>query len=526
MKKNSNRRLKHYRKSIGDIVILMLLVSMLASGCSQTENNPTSIVLNEDIEVDVNANSGGTLDREKVPDESMLTPSPYEESDFDISGKVLLKTEYAVIDKEMDTLSYTIENLSGEKLEYGEEYILEIKEGGKWYQIPFPENYGWNAIAHVLPTGEIHGGILNLSWMDFEFIEGDYRIVKRIGDYLVKAEFSMGESHITPDTPYGYESLDALPLSYTLDEAIEDHVVVLGYQKSYNLDSLKKFVNHVKIGLPAMVRFGFSTIEGDPIFYDLIQNVTLDGREWYTLYHDSRRDKFAADEDRIITKNNFSYIVTDGVSIYFSNFAEYSDTELFHESSRGIYVGEYLSQPELIGEIVKRHEEFTTEELQEEVELYKDIIKTIEEITTNRLKWNVTRYKNFSPEGTYYVSLNEEQLSRVMEKQLCGYPLAENMDRNEEVIELVGGSTSFGFGTKGYGISDYIIADKESDFVKQTAIIGVEKVSWIDDETAILRCATMHEGVHCNIKFYPREAINKNHEDVFGEWEITTNQKP
>ena len=251
--------------------------------------------------------------------------------------------------------------------------------------------------------------------------------------------------------------------------------------------------------------------------------MTLDGREWYTLYHDSRRDNFSAEDDRIITKNNFSYIVTDGISIYFSNFAEYADTELFHESSRGIYAGDYLCQPELIDEIVKRHEEFTAEELREEVELYKEIIKTIEEMTANRLEWNITRYKSFSPEGTYYVSLNDEQLARIMEKQLCSYPLEEDMD---EAKELNAGPANFGFGSKGYGTSDYIIAGKDSDLIKQTTIIGIEKVSWIDDETAILKCATMHEGVHYNIKFYPEEAINKNHAAAFGEWEKTTNQKP
>lgn len=516
MRKNSNKGLVFCRKSVGHIITVIMLTSILVSGCSQIENGATSIVLNEDVEENNNYSVDDISDSKNNIDVSELTPSLYTETDFDNSGNVIFKTEHAVINKEMDSIAYTIENLSGDELEYGEEYTLEIKAEEQWYQVPFPVGYGWDSVLHILPEGGISGDILNLSWMDFEFVDGDYRIVKSIGNYLVRAEFSMGESNITPDTPYGYENLEDLPLSYTMNEAIEDNVVVLGYQKSYNIENLKTFVNNVKIGIPAMVRFGFHTIEGDPIFYDLIQNVTLDGRKWFTLYHDSRRDNFAAEEDRIITNSNYSYIVTDGISIYFSNFAEYADTELFHESSHGIYAGDYLCQPEIIDEIVKRHDDFTAEELQEEVELYKDIIKIIDEMTANRLEWNVTRYKSFSPEGTYYVSLNEEQMARLPELQICGYPLAEDMD---ETVELIGGPVSFGFGTKGYGISDYIISGRNSDMIKQTTVIGVEKVSWIDDETAILRCATMHEGVHCNINFYPAEAINKNYEASFGEWE-------
>ena len=516
MKRSSNISIKRRRKFASNAIIIILLAAMLLVGCSETEYNPESIVIDESVGGE---NNTGTVDVEKNNDISDLIPSEYAESDFDTTGKVSFKTEYTVIDNEMESISYTIENLSGEELEYGEEYVLEIKADDKWYQVPFPENYGWNAVAHILPDGGISGDILNLAWMDFEYVDGEYRIVKRIGNYLVRAEFSMGESKITPDMPFGYENLENLPISYTLDEAIEDNVVVLGYQKSYNLDCLKTFVNNVKIGLPAMVRFGFSTIEGDPIFYDLIHNATLDGREWYTLHHDSRRDEFSAEDDRIITKNNFSYIVTDGMNIYFSNFAEYSDTELFYESSRDIYAGEYLTHPELVEAIADRWEDVTIEELQEEIELYEEIIAVIEEMTANRLEWNVTRYKSFSPEGTYYVSLNEEQLARINES-LCSYPLKEDMN---ETKELNAGPVSFGFGTKGYGTSDYGIVNKGSELIKQTSIIGVETVSWIDDETAILKCATMHEGVHYNINFYPAEAINNNHEAAFGEWEYIDN---
>lgn len=502
---------KKYLIKVSGILAAALLAVTFAGCAARSAVNPENTTIgaqkteeNGAVDAAVNGEESAKVNAEN--DFSGLMPSAYAESEFDTSGKILFRTEYAVIDKEMESISYIIENLSGEDLEYGEEYVLEVKSGEQWYQVPFPENYGWNAVEYVLPADNMSGGILNLAWMDFTYADGDYRIVKKIGDYLVKAEFSMGESEITPETPFGYKELSALPEEYNLDNAIKDGVVVFGYQDSFNIERLKEFMVKAKLGLPAMVRIGFSTVEGDPIFYDLKRNVTNDGREWYTLYHDSRRDQFMREENRVITQENFSYLVTDGMDIYLSDYAGYADTKLFHETSRSIAASAYLNQPDLIKEIVKRWEELDSEELHAEVEVYRDVIASIEEMTANRLEWNVTRYKSVSPDGTYYVSLNEEQIKQDVEAE------------NKEI--------TFGFGTKGYGTSDYAITLKNMDFAKETAITGIERVFWKDDETATLVCTTGTKNVYCYIDFYPEEAAAGNHEAAFvafEEWEYVNN---
>lgn len=487
------KKRKRFLVGISGILTVVLFAATVAGCAGKNPDNPENLTIGAENIEENNANdtmSNGNESGASSQDSGSLnlTPSAYADSDFDRSGKVLFKTEHAVIDKEMESISYTIENLSGEDLEYGEEYVLEIKSGEQWYQVPFPENYGWNALAYVLPANNISGGILNLTWMDFEYVDGDYRIVKQLGDYLVKAEFSMGESEITPETPFGYKNLEDLPLAYNLDNAVEDGVVVFGYQKSFNLERLKDFMIKAKLGLPAMVRIGFSTVEGDPIFYDLKRNVEADGREWYTLYHDSRRDAFSAKEDQIITQNNFSYLVTDGEYIYFSNYAEYMEDERFFESCRSLGVSAYLNQPDLIEEILEKREDASSEELHEEAELYQEAISIINEMTKSRLEGNITRYRSFGPDGTYYVCLSEEQLN---------------------------GGTSFGFGTKGYGTSDYAIRGENVDETGAPGLTGIIKVEWINEETARLICSTTDVNKNCYINFSPKAAIDG--EDAFSE---------
>lgn len=401
-------------------------------------------------------------------DDAGNVPSRYADSDFDISGAVLFETEYPVINKGMENICYTIENHSGKELEYGSEYVLEIQKGGQWYEVPFRENAAFDALAYVLPAENMAGGILNLGWMDFTYVDGQYRIVKKIGDYLVKAEFSMGESVITPETPFGYAALEELPEEYSIDDAIADGVVVFGWRENYNTERLKSFLINARLGLPAMVRIGFSTVEGDPVFYDVKRNVMDGGMEWYTLYHDSRRDKFSAEEDRVITQNNYSYLVTDGETIFLSDFAEYRAEERFYEASRDlVYIGTYT-------------------DTDKDASAEQEFLSLAEELSKNRLNGNSTRYKSVSPEGTYYISLDDKQLA---------------------------GGTSFGYGTKGYGISDCAIPAENTEMTGTAAITGILKVSWLDDETAQLVCSTEQEGMLCYVEFRPGAAMKG--EDAF-----------
>lgn len=442
------------RLSLLGLSVLTLSLSLTA--CMGKQNMPSG------PEPAVQDEAGNALSADSM-EGSSLTPSRYEDSDFDCSGAVLFKTEYPIIDKGLESICYTIENHSGKDLEYGSEYVLELQKEGQWYEVPFPVNAAFDAVAYVLPAENMAGGMLNLAWMDFTYVDGQYRIVKKIGDYLVKAEFSMGKSAITPQTPFGYAALEELPEEYSIDDAIADGVVVFGWSENYNTERLKNFLINAKLGLPAMVRIGFSTVEGAPVFYDVTRNVADKGMQWYTLYHDSRRDKFSAEDDQVITQNNYSYLVTDGETIYLSNLAEYRAEERFYEESRTlVYIGAYTD---------------TDKDVSSEQEL----ISLVKELADKQLNGNSTRYKSVSPDGTYYISLDEEQIT---------------------------GGTSFGYGMKGYGIGDCTIPAENPELTDTVAITGILKVYWLDDETAQLVCSTEEENLYCYVEFSPRAAMD------------------
>lgn len=371
-----------------------------------------------------------------------LALSEYSASDFDESGEIEFQTEYPVIDERMESISCMISNHTGEDLEFGTEYALEVKGGEAWYQVPFPENMGWEAVAIVLPDGESFGKVINLEMMEYTFRDGEYRIVMRIGERLVKAEFRMGESQITPETPFGYLPLQELPEDYSLEEAVANGDVVFSFGETYNLEKLLHFVQNARLGLPAMVRLVSFTVEGDPIIYDIQRNVTYGGMEWYHFSQDVTRDGFSAPDDRTIWEQNYSYLVTDGRDLYLSNYAEYREDTGNWKEGRCIVFQDGLQ---------------TKEEAEEVWEQYETILAWTKEMTDKRLEGNSIRLKVMSPDGSRYVCLDKDQ-----EK----------------------GGNSFGYGMEGYGDGDFRIPDAEGG---QKVIVIVD-FEWLNDEEVRLHC--------------------------------------
>ena len=98
-------------------------------------------------------------------------------------------------------------------------------------------------------------------------------------------------------------SLEELPQSYTIEQAIKDgsftimpHAV---YNKEYLDDFIEKTKHDAKNRVASSIRIATTTIEGQLILYDL----SFDG-ENYILKRDLTRDEYSANEDRIIETNS------------------------------------------------------------------------------------------------------------------------------------------------------------------------------------------------------------------------------
>lgn len=147
-----------------------------------------------------------------------------------------------------------------------------------------PVNYlcdtspGAKAFEIIIPGGE------TVTSVSFEGVP-----VPAISDEKVALLYENTSSGIEP-------ALESLPMDYGIEDAKADGVVVRIYGDTYNGAHWDEFVDAIKAGIPASVRVGSVTTEGDLILYDY----EFDG-EWLFITIDTRRDNFAAPADRIIT---------------------------------------------------------------------------------------------------------------------------------------------------------------------------------------------------------------------------------
>ena len=98
-------------------------------------------------------------------------------------------------------------------------------------------------------------------------------------------------------------SLEELPQSYTIEQAIKDGCFTVTYYSVYNKEYLDNFIEKTKHDaqnrVASTIRIAASTVEGDLILYDL----SYDG-ENYTLKSDYTRDNYMAEDDRKVVIND------------------------------------------------------------------------------------------------------------------------------------------------------------------------------------------------------------------------------
>lgn len=109
------------------------------------------------------------------------------------------------IDKETvspSKLTVIFKNTTTKQCIYGDDFSLEKKINGKWYEVPvvISGNYGFNSIGYNLAAGETAEFEVDWKWLYGSLNKGEYRIVKSILDfrktgdydnYILAAEFSI-----------------------------------------------------------------------------------------------------------------------------------------------------------------------------------------------------------------------------------------------------------------------------------------------------------------------------------------------
>lgn len=144
--------------------------------------------------------------------------------------------------------------------------------------------------------------------IDYNIIDGNDKTY--IGSYFMKYEdyadenikINNNEKDIVQNAKY--IPLEQLPKEYTFEQALKDGCLIISYKNIYNKGMLDKFIENTSINsknrVPDILRVAQSTTEGDLILTDV--EYTKEGK--YKIRHDSTRDKFSSEKDRIITTND------------------------------------------------------------------------------------------------------------------------------------------------------------------------------------------------------------------------------
>ncbi|WP_029425131.1 immunoglobulin-like domain-containing protein [Alkalibacillus haloalkaliphilus] len=90
----------------------------------------------------------------------------------------------------------TLENNSDKQYIYSEDFMLERKIDGQWYQVPLVPgaSYGFGEPAHELHSSDVSDWSVDWEWLYGSLDTGEYRIVKRITNYEenhLAAEFTI-----------------------------------------------------------------------------------------------------------------------------------------------------------------------------------------------------------------------------------------------------------------------------------------------------------------------------------------------
>ena len=77
------------------------------------------------------------------------------------------------------------------ELMYGEDFVIEVLKNGEWEEAPIPleGNYGFNAIAIMLPCAEISEQEIDWEWLYGALEPGEYRIGKSVDDFIESGKF-------------------------------------------------------------------------------------------------------------------------------------------------------------------------------------------------------------------------------------------------------------------------------------------------------------------------------------------------
>lgn len=278
-----------------------------------------------------------------------------------------MEMEHPVYDPSLTSYTYLIHNDTEETVDFGADYTLQRKAGDGWTDLTLREDAGWFAIGYSLDPGRTMALTCGFALYEEAPEAGEYRLVKTVGDAQLTAEFSLGESSYTAETPYGFGPLEDLPERYGADDAAGSGAVIFRGSSEENLPAVEDFLEKVSLDVPCQLRTVQDQGEGVPMVIDVI----YEGGSFLWRMRSGGTE---------VTQRRLSYIVTDGTDLYLSDGADWETGEQYGDQR-------IFLVPPLRGTAW---------------------VADVETMTADRLAGNVTRYKVWSGDGVWDAGLTEE----------------------------------------------------------------------------------------------------------------------
>lgn len=89
----------------------------------------------------------------------------------------------------------TIKDTNLTKYTYGEWYVIQKEENGKWYNIPTKvKEYGFNSIGYEADENNEVKFVIDWKWLYGELPQGSYRIIKESHGKYISIPFDIAET--------------------------------------------------------------------------------------------------------------------------------------------------------------------------------------------------------------------------------------------------------------------------------------------------------------------------------------------
>lgn len=280
---------------------------------------------------------------------------------------LVLEMEHEVYDPSLTRYTYFVRNGTDKEVTLGESFDIQYLEGEQWSTPAWWNGGAWHDAAYRLLPGETRAMTCFLGGAAKAPEGGSYRLVKEIGGRTLYAEFRIGESPYTADTPYGFA-----PLEDRADGPGELDTVLTrdGLQ---NPETLEAFLFKIEAGADCQLRtvqdYGAGTVTD-------------------VIYESGRFLRRERRGEGAVKERWFSFLVTDGTDLYLSNAADWKLGEQYGEEREKLI-------PRGAAE---------------------EMIAAVERSMAKRLENGGVHYQVWSPDGEWSAALTDQPTEFLVER--------------------------------------------------------------------------------------------------------------